>query len=127
MKLHAESDNIETLVLEQESPLRDRMLALKARCNEILNRDNPGEYLSWWIAEDAFELPTAVIEKLQHGGRALNRFFQVEASSTRRFPGTGLGLALVKEIVEAHRGEVSVTSEVSVGTTFKIMIPAAIS
>ncbi|KPJ93575.1 MAG: hypothetical protein AMJ55_07745 [Gammaproteobacteria bacterium SG8_15] len=77
MKLSAESDNIETLVSEQDSPLRERMLALKARCNEILNRDNPGEYLSWWIAEDAFELPAAVIEKLQQGGRALNRFFQV--------------------------------------------------
>lgn len=54
-----------------------------------------------------------------------NRFYQVEASSTRRHPGTGLGLALVKEIVEAHRGEVSVTSEVGIGTTFTVMIPAA--
>ncbi len=50
------------------------------------------------------------------------RFYQVEEKGYHR-PGTGLGLALVKEIVEAHRGHVSVTSKVGQGTTFEITLP----
>ena len=57
--------------------------------------------------------------------RIFDRFYQIEAQTTRRYPGTGLGLALVKEIIEAHRGEVFVTSELGVGTTFRIQLPAA--
>ncbi|MCA9955950.1 MAG: sensor histidine kinase, partial [Anaerolineales bacterium] len=41
----------------------------------------------------------------------------------RRHKGTGLGLALVKEIVEAHRGTVAVASQVGQGTTFTLTIP----
>ncbi|HIP70163.1 MAG TPA: GAF domain-containing protein [Anaerolineae bacterium] len=50
------------------------------------------------------------------------RFYQVEEKG-RRHPGTGLGLALVKEIVEAHRGHVSVSSRIGQGTTFEIILP----
>jgi signal transduction histidine kinase len=57
--------------------------------------------------------------------RVFERFFQVDGKATRRQGGTGLGLALVKEIAEAHRGEVSVTSELGVGTTFRIVLPVA--
>ncbi len=55
--------------------------------------------------------------------RIFERFYQVDGSTKRKHGGTGLGLALVKEIVEAHRGYVSVQSEVGVGTTFTIIIP----
>lgn len=56
-------------------------------------------------------------------GRIFERFYQVESGSARRHKGTGLGLTLVKEIVEAHRGTVSVKSELGQGTTFTILIP----
>lgn len=56
-------------------------------------------------------------------GRIFERFYQVEGGSKRRHKGTGLGLALVKEIVEAHRGTVGVSSQVGQGTTFTIAIP----
>jgi signal transduction histidine kinase len=55
--------------------------------------------------------------------RIFERFYQVEGGSARRHKGTGLGLALVKEIVEAHRGSVTVKSELGQGTTFTILIP----
>lgn len=55
--------------------------------------------------------------------RIFERFYQVESGSKRPHKGTGLGLALVKEIVEAHRGTVSVASKPDIGTTFTIRIP----
>ncbi|MGD9100106.1 MAG: PAS domain S-box protein, partial [Anaerolineae bacterium] len=47
--------------------------------------------------------------------RVFERFYQIDGSPTRRYGGTGLGLALVKEIVEVHGGQVSVQSTVGQG------------
>lgn len=55
--------------------------------------------------------------------RIFERFAQVDSSSTRRYNGTGLGLALVKEYVEMHAGSVSVESEVGQGSVFTVRIP----
>jgi signal transduction histidine kinase len=59
----------------------------------------------------------------QEHGRIFERFYQVDGGLTRRYGGTGLGLALVKEIVEAHGGTVTVESVVDVGTTFTFCLP----
>jgi two-component system sensor histidine kinase BaeS len=56
--------------------------------------------------------------------RIFDRFYQVDGSATRHYGGMGLGLALVKEIIEAHGGQIEVTSQVNVGTTFTITLPA---
>lgn len=56
-------------------------------------------------------------------GRIFERFFQVQDEPKHRKQGTGLGLALVKEIIEAHRGQVSVQSVPGQGTTFQIWLP----
>jgi signal transduction histidine kinase len=55
--------------------------------------------------------------------RIFERFYQVDGSTKRRYPGTGLGLALVKEIIETYGGEVRVESEVGEGSTFAITLP----
>lgn len=51
------------------------------------------------------------------------RFYRGEAAHASSIPGTGLGLAIVKEIVERHRGEVSVSSTPGQGATFTILLP----
>jgi len=56
--------------------------------------------------------------------RIFERFYQVDGSSTRQFGGTGLGLALVKEIVDLHGGQISVNSQHGKGSTFQIRLPA---
>ncbi|HTP08287.1 MAG TPA: GAF domain-containing protein [Anaerolineae bacterium] len=63
----------------------------------------------------------------EHLEKIFQRFYQVDGSSKRRYGGVGLGLALVKEIVESHDGVVDVTSEVGQGTTFRISLPAVTS
>ena len=52
-------------------------------------------------------------------------FHQLDASSTRRYGGTGLGLALVKEIVSAHGSMIEVNSEEGRGSTFSFSLVAA--
>ena len=55
--------------------------------------------------------------------RIFDRFYQVDPSSRRRFGGMGLGLSLVRSIVEAHRGAVWAESEEEVGSTFFVWLP----
>ena len=61
----------------------------------------------------------------EHLERIFDRFYQVDGTTRRRHGGTGLGLALVKEIVESHGGSVTVESLVSQGSTFTVRVPAA--
>jgi signal transduction histidine kinase len=52
-----------------------------------------------------------------------SRFWQADTSAQRKFQGAGIGLALVKELVEVQEGRVTVESEVEKGTTFTITSP----
>jgi signal transduction histidine kinase len=55
--------------------------------------------------------------------RIFDRFYQVGDSSRRPYGGVGLGLALVKEIAEAHGGTVAVESRENEGSTFTVTLP----
>lgn len=52
-------------------------------------------------------------------------FHQLDGSATRRYGGTGLGLALVKQIIEAHGSIITVTSEPGKGACFEFGLPVA--
>ena len=52
-----------------------------------------------------------------------DRFARADPGRSRHTGGSGLGLSIVKAIVDAHGGEVRVSSAVGVGTTFKILLP----
>jgi signal transduction histidine kinase len=56
--------------------------------------------------------------------KALAPFGQVDSDLNREYPGTGLGLALTKSLVEMHGGSLDLHSEVDVGTTVTVRFPA---
>jgi len=64
-------------------------------------------------------IPTEALPQL------FSKFFRVDNQETRSIGGTGLGLALVKEIVEAHRGRVWVESVYGQGSTVFLTLPVA--
>lgn len=55
--------------------------------------------------------------------RLFERFHRIENAQGRTHEGSGIGLALVQELVKLHRGTISATSKVGEGTTFTIRIP----
>ena len=55
--------------------------------------------------------------------RIFERFYRVDRSRSRESGGTGLGLAIVARVIETHRGEVKVKSELGKGTSFTITLP----
>ena len=60
----------------------------------------------------------------KHLNNIFKRFHQIDKSLSRNAEGSGIGLSLVKSLVKLHGGEISVESEVGIGSTFKIELPA---
>ncbi|MDB6102373.1 MAG: Multi-sensor hybrid histidine kinase [Gammaproteobacteria bacterium] len=69
------------------------------------------------VCDTGIGIPKEAIAKL------FDRFYRVEGAQGRTHEGTGIGLALVHELVKLHAGSVSVDSEVGQGTTFTIRLP----
>ena len=59
----------------------------------------------------------------EHVPRLTERFYRVDAESSRKKKGTGLGLAIVKHIVARHHGQMSIRSKLGEGTRGEILLP----
>ena len=57
--------------------------------------------------------------------KIFNRFYQVDSRLSRRGEGCGLGLSIVKFIVDAHKGAIEVESKTGKGSLFTIKLPKA--
>jgi len=75
------------------------------------------EYVDVTVTDEGIGVPP---DKLN---RIFERFYQIDGSARRRFGGAGIGLAIVKRIVDAHHGEIWVESEPSKGSRFTFRLP----
>jgi two-component system phosphate regulon sensor histidine kinase PhoR len=92
-------------------------------------RHTPGQSkvtISWWVDDEGAHLAVADTGEgiaARHIPRLTERLYRVDASHSRDSGGTGLGLAIVKHILEAHQGELEITSTIGRGSTFTCHFP----
>ncbi len=79
--------------------------------------ENDTESLLIGIKDQGMGIPETAQKKL------FTKFYRVDNKSTRKVGGTGIGLFLVKNLVDAHKGQIWVESEAGQGTTFWFRIP----
>jgi PAS domain S-box-containing protein len=77
----------------------------------------PINYLKIAVIDTGIGITAENIQKL------FQPFIQIDSALNRQYDGTGLGLALVKRLVELHGGNVELTSELGVGSCFAIKLP----
>ena len=79
--------------------------------------DLPTNYISFAITDNGIGITPENLAKL------FQPFVQIDSALNRQYAGTGLGLTLVKRIVEMHGGKVEVNSKIGVGSCFVFLIP----
>ncbi|WP_270564259.1 ATP-binding protein [Clostridium beijerinckii] len=75
------------------------------------------EYITLSVEDTGIGIPEEKVDII------FDRFRQVDKSFTRNYEGSGIGLSLVKSLVEMHDGTISVESKYGVGTKFTIKLP----
>nr|WP_246439234.1 ATP-binding protein [Bacillus benzoevorans] len=73
------------------------------------------------VKDQGLGIPEDALENI------FTKFYRVDNSDRRKIGGTGLGLSIVSEIMKAHEGSVSVTSELKRGSTFTLSFPLILS
>ena len=61
----------------------------------------------------------------EHLPRLTERFYRVDTARSRELGGTGRGLAIVKHVINRHRGALTIDSALGEGSTFTVFLPAA--
>jgi PAS domain S-box-containing protein len=83
----------------------------------ILDARLEDDNVTLWVKDEGTGIPSESLDRI------FDMFYRVEGTNNRRITGTGLGLALVKEIVHAHNGQAWVESILGQGSTFYISLP----
>jgi signal transduction histidine kinase len=76
-----------------------------------------GDFLEIRVSDQGVGIEAEELPKI------FDKFYRVKSPQTRQVIGTGLGLPIVKSVVEAHRGSIEVESQVGVGSSFRVLLP----
>lgn len=123
LSLHVESKDVTANV----DPNRITQVFINLIGNAV--RYTPsGREVKVLVAKDAMRVQVMVSDTgagiaPDHLPSLFDRFYRVDADRNRERGGMGLGLAIAKEFVEAHGGEIQVNSTLGKGTTFTVLFP----
>ena len=87
------------------------------RIKICVNIKSKNEYVYISVSDNGIGIPKEKIDTI------FERYAKVDNDITRKFNGSGIGLALVKSLVKMHNGEVYVESEINKGSEFTIKLP----
>ncbi|MDW7675573.1 MAG: HAMP domain-containing sensor histidine kinase, partial [Bacillota bacterium] len=82
-----------------------------------LGYESKGQKLSLWVEDQGIGINESDLKRI------FERFYRQDKARSRETGGAGIGLAIVSEIVTLHGGQVTVKSEVGVGSKFNILLP----
>ena len=117
------------LPLLRADPRKLKQVLVNLMANAIKFTESGGRVtLKMWCRPNSgfvFQVAdTGIGMKLDDIPKALSLFGQVDGRLSRKYQGTGLGLPLSKSLVELHSGSLDLQSEIDVGTTVTIRLPA---
>ena len=87
--------------------------SIRLRVRDCADRDN----VSFIVEDTGIGIPPEYLDKI------FDSFVQIDSGDTRRYQGTGLGLSLVKRLVQMHEGRIEVQSTLGVGSQFTVSLP----
>lgn len=134
LSLVAEEKGVEVRVRGEAAVRADRLLVQRAITNLVSNavrHARAGSKVEIDIVAGQREASLTVANRGEpiagaHLERIFDRFYRVDASRARHSGGAGLGLAIVRSIMQAHGGSVSASSDAGSGTTtFRLAFPVA--
>ena len=116
---------VETVTLDQR---KFKQVLYNLLSNAVKFSPDHGKVAIVFGADSNQQLQLAVKDsgigiKAEDMPRIFREFEQLDSGAARRFPGTGLGLALTKRIIDLHSGSISVHSEPDKGSTFTVVLP----
>lgn len=117
--------DLSTVTLDQQK-LKQVLYNLLSNAIKFTDEGGQVEVVASPLGQDRFQIEvsdTGIGIKPEDLARLFREFEQLETGTARRFEGSGLGLALVKKIVERQNGIIRVASEPGRGSTFTVELP----
>jgi len=119
-------NNAEDITFKHNSSLIEQ--AIINLLNNAIKYSNGNSEIKITVVKQSNDIKISVADQgsgipEEHLSRLFERFYRVDKARSRQLGGTGLGLSIVKHIALAHKGTVTVSSEINKGSIFSLTLP----